>query len=149
MIFVALGTNLGDKASHIRYALARLNARGVFVLCCADCIETEPWGNLNQDTFLNTVAQVRFEGSPVELLEILLGIEKEMGRVRLEKWGPRLIDLDLIEFDGQQLQTDYLTLPHPLYLQRDFVRLPMTQIAPDFVPTGHCICLRDWLADPK
>lgn len=82
------------------------------------------------------VCEVGFEGAPHELLDLVLEIEMELGRERLFKWGPRLIDIDLVEFQSKIVQDERLTLPHPYYLQRDFVLIPLAELEPDWHPTG-------------
>ena len=136
MIFLGLGSNIGDKKQHIERALRMLSQRKVILKRCSSFYQTEPWGIEDQEEFVNIVCEVAFEGTANSLLELVLKIEIELGRERLYKWGPRLIDIDLIEFHGVLMQTEHLTLPHPYYLQRDFVLIPLTELEPDWRPTG-------------
>jgi 2-amino-4-hydroxy-6-hydroxymethyldihydropteridine diphosphokinase len=133
MIFLGLGSNLGDKRASLDTALAMLHLRGVRVLRVSPYLETAPWGVTDQDWFVNAVAEVTFSGSPEELLAICQAVELQLGRERLLKWGPRTIDIDLIEFNGEIRVSATLTLPHPLYRERDFVMLPLRQLEPDWV----------------
>ncbi len=94
--FIGLGTNMGDKQLQLETALEKIKDRGIHLLQTSTRIETEPWGGVEQDTFLNQVAEVETWMTPEDLLETLLAIEQEMGRVREVKWGPRVIDLDLL-----------------------------------------------------
>lgn len=132
MIFLSLGSNLGDKKANLEKALELLALAGVKIARISSFYETAPWGNPNQDDFVNIVVEVIFEGSATELLEIALATEQKMGRIRLEKWGPRRIDIDIIDFHRQQIQTDTLTLPHPYYKERDFVMIPLKELEPDW-----------------
>ena len=133
MIFLGLGSNLGDKTANLQMALQKLGEKGVAVLRISTILETPPWGFTEQDSFMNLVAEVGFDGTPESLLSILLGIENEMGRVREIKWGPRLIDLDILDFHRQIVQTETLSLPHPHYHERDFVMIPLRELEPDWV----------------
>lgn len=132
MIFLSLGSNLGDKRANLEKALELLALEGVEIARISSFYETAPWGNLNQDDFVNIVVEVIFDGSPAELLEIALATEQKMGRIRLEKWGPRCIDIDIIDFHRQQIQTETLTLPHPYYKERDFVMIPLKELVPNW-----------------
>lgn len=133
---LGIGTNVGDKLANLRQALAMLPAEGIFIRRVSAVYATPPWGDENQDDFLNIVVAVAFEGSPNELLEKILQIEKDMGRIRLRKWGPRLIDIDIIEFDGIIMDEQDLQLPHPFYTRRIFVVAPFAELYPEWIPTG-------------
>lgn len=132
MIFIGLGSNIGDKKANIETALQLLAAKKVAILRVAAMYENAAWGVLNQDDFVNTVAEVAFEGSAEELLRILLETEIEMGRVRIQKWGPRLIDIDIIDFHRQVIENKFITIPHPYYTQRDFVMIPLKELEPNW-----------------
>lgn len=92
---------------------------------------TAPVGGVPQGEFLNAAALVRYEGTPAQLLELLLAIEKRLGRIRREKWGPRTIDLDLLWAEGIVLETPELTLPHPHLQERAFAVVPLLDVVPD------------------
>ncbi len=130
MIFIGLGSNIGDKKANIETALQLLATKKITILRVASMYENAAWGVLNQDDFVNTVAEVAFEGSAEELLHILLETEIEMGRVRIQKWGPRLIDIDIIDFHRQVIENEFITIPHPYYTQRDFVMIPLHELEP-------------------
>ena len=134
--YVALGSNLGDKEANLRKALELLEERGVEVVKTSSFICTEPYGVTDQPQFLNGVCEVRTSLEPLELLHTLLDIEQEMGRVRLRHWGERNIDLDLLLYEDVVLDTEELKLPHPDMQNRDFVLLPLAEIAPEL---GHPI----------
>lgn len=131
--YVALGSNLGNKRENINKALELLKSHGVEITTVSTLIETEPYGVLDQPGFCNGVCAVRTELEPIQLLRLLLAIEKEMGRVRLRHWGERNIDLDLILYEDAVIKTDELNLPHPDMQNRDFVLLPLAEIAPQVV----------------
>ena len=130
---IALGSNLGDKAANLRRALELLDERGVEVVKVSTFICTEPYGVTDQPQFLNAVCQVRTSLEPLALLHTLLGIEQEMGRVRLRHWGERNIDLDLLLYEDVVMDTPELKLPHPDMQNRDFVLLPLFEIAPELI----------------
>ena len=131
--YVALGSNLGDREENLRTALKHLSANGVEVVNVSTFIETEPYGVTDQPGFVNAVCQVETELEPLELLRLLLNIEQEMGRVRLRRWGERNIDLDLLLYGDACVVSEELTLPHPDMQNRDFVLLPLAEIAPEVV----------------
>ena len=127
--YVALGSNLGDREENLRTALKHLKANDVYVVKVSTFIETEPYGVTDQPGFVNAVCQVKTELAPLELLRLLLSIEQEMGRVRLRRWGERNIDLDLLLYEDACVVSEELTLPHPDMQNRDFVLLPLAEIA--------------------
>ena len=131
--YIALGSNLGDKEANLRKALELLEKRGVEVVRTSSFICTEPYGVTDQPQFLNAVCEVRTSLAPLELLHTLLDIEQEMGRVRLRHWGERNIDLDLLLYEDVVMDTPELKLPHPDMQNRDFVLLPLVEIAPELV----------------
>ncbi len=133
LAYVALGSNLGDKEANLQKAVQLLVEHGVEVVKTSDFLCTEPYGVTDQPQFLNAVCCVRTDLEPEELLHLLLAIEQEMGRVRLRHWGERNIDLDLLLYENQILTTDDLKLPHPDMQNRDFVLLPLAEIAPALV----------------
>ena len=131
--YVALGSNLGDREEYLRTALKYLEANGVEVVKVSTFIETEPYGVTDQPGFINAVCQVETNLEPLELLRLLLKIELEMGRVRVRRWGERNIDLDLLLYEDVCVVSEELTLPHPDMQNRDFVLLPLAEIAGEVV----------------
>ena len=129
--YVALGSNLGAKGQNLRRALLLLLQQGIEVERVSSFITTAPYGVTDQPQFLNGVCRVRTVLSPLELLRTLLAVERQMGRVRLRHWGERNIDLDLLLYEDVLLDTPELRLPHPDMQNRDFVLLPLAEIAPD------------------
>lgn len=129
--YIALGSNLGDKEKNLRRALLLLTQQGVEVVRVSSFLSTEPYGVTDQPQFLNAVACVRTSLTPLALLDVLLATELAMGRVRLRHWGERNIDLDLLLYEDVVLDTKRLRLPHPDMQNRDFVLLPLAEIAPE------------------
>ena len=126
---VGIGTNIGDRAENIRNAVEALSLLpDVKVLRCASIYETEPWGFTEQQSFYNTVVEVETDKSPEMLLGACLGIEAGMGRVREFKYGPRVIDLDLLVFENYENNSPHITVPHPLIGERDFVLVPLKEL---------------------
>ncbi|MGB9811773.1 MAG: 2-amino-4-hydroxy-6-hydroxymethyldihydropteridine diphosphokinase [Dictyoglomus turgidum] len=132
-VFIAIGSNIGDRRKNIETALKKMEELGLRIIKKSSIIETEPYGYKDQDKFLNGVVLVETGFDPFELLELLLNIEKEMGRERKIKWGPRNIDLDIIFYDDLVIDTENLKIPHPDAHNRTFVMGPLSEIAPDFV----------------
>ncbi len=129
--YVGLGTNLGDKMENLYVALALLAAApAVRVLRVAGVYRTAPWGYANQDWFLNTVAELETTLAARHLLEVLLGIEARMGRRRGVRWGPRIIDLDLLLYGDRVVREPGLVVPHPRMHERAFVLVPLAELEP-------------------
>ena len=130
--YIALGSNLGDRRALIDQALSLLSAApNITVSSLSDLIETEPMGGpAGQGKFLNAAAELRCTCSAQQLLNTTQQIEKRLGRRRTEKWGPRTIDLDLLLFGDEIIDTRHLKIPHPRMHQRIFVIEPLAQIAP-------------------
>ena len=132
-IFVLLGTNLGDRIANLSEAISRMSAYKINVLRQSSIYESAPWGINDQPWFLNLVVEIETTLEANELLEALLQIETEMGRYRKQKWGPRLIDLDILYYGEQLSSSDTLHLPHPGIPNRRFTLMPLVELAPDFV----------------
>lgn len=129
---IGLGSNIGDKAGNIDRALAALDAiPGIRVTARSRYYRTAPWGVTDQDWFVNACALVETTLAPRALLDACLAIEAELGRKRLERWGPRLIDLDILFFGEETIDQPGLTVPHPHLLERAFVLVPLADIAPE------------------
>ena len=130
--FIGLGSNLGDPAAQVRRALTGLAALDeVELVRVSGFYLNPPLGPANQPWYVNAVAQVRTRLTAEELLRVLARLEAALGRVRKERWGPRLIDLDLLLYDGEISCTPELVLPHPEMHRRVFVLVPLAEIAPD------------------
>lgn len=132
-VFIALGSNLGDRVANCRRALDELEKEGVEVVSVSPLYETEPWGVADQPRFVNAAAELRTTLEPRELLELLKKIERRLGRARRERWGPREVDLDILFYGSRVVEEKGLTIPHPEAHRRAFVLVPLADIAPDFV----------------
>jgi len=130
---IGLGSNLGERDKNIRTALEKMQEKGIELLRVSSVLETEPYGYTDQPKFLNAVCLVETNLTPDQLLDVLLEIEKEMGRVRERKWGPRIIDLDIIFYEDLVLESERLIVPHPDMHNRWFVLAPLAEICPDYV----------------
>jgi len=128
--YLSLGSNIGNRESHLCHAIARLQALGP-VAAVSSLYETEPVEFTDQPWFLNCVVLLETDATPRQLLANLLAIEQEMGRVRTQKKGPRTIDIDILLFDGTIVDSPELIIPHPAMHQRRFVLEPLAEIAPE------------------
>jgi dihydropteroate synthase/2-amino-4-hydroxy-6-hydroxymethyldihydropteridine diphosphokinase len=129
-VYFSLGSNLGERRQNLRAAIAALESAGVTLSALSPIYETEPWGLAEQPAFLNMAAAGATALEPAALLRLLKQIEEDLGRQPAERWGPRLIDVDLLLYDDLVLDEDGLTLPHPRLHERAFVLAPLAEIAP-------------------
>ena len=135
--YLGLGTNIGDRLQNLKSAVRALNyLPGTEVVKISPVYETEPWGYTLQDTFYNICAEVETELSPRALLGACLGIEAAMGRERPFKYSPRIIDIDLLLYEGECSDDLELRLPHPLMGDRAFVLVPLKDILPSMALNG-------------
>jgi 2-amino-4-hydroxy-6-hydroxymethyldihydropteridine diphosphokinase len=132
LAYLSLGSNVGDREAQLREAQARLGAAGKIV-AVSSLYETEPVDFTEQPWFLNCVVGFETEQTPEELMTSILGIEQEMGRRRLQKKGPRTIDIDILLFGENVVDSPDVTIPHPAMHQRRFVLEPLAEIAPDAI----------------
>ena len=130
--YVGLGANVGDREGTIRASIAQLPG----VVAVSPLRETDPVGVTDQPQFLNGVAALETELAPRELLDVLLSVERRLGRERRERWGPRTIDLDLLLYGDEVIDEDGLTVPHPRLGERRFVLEPLADLAPKLVVPG-------------
>lgn len=131
IVYIGIGSNLGNREDNCLKALRLMEESGIKILKRSSLYETEPWGIKDQPMFINMVIQAETEKSPVELLRILKSIEDSMGRLKDIKWGPRIIDLDILFYNNLILDTPELKIPHPYLHQRAFVLMPLSEIAPE------------------
>ena len=129
LVYLSLGSNLGDREKHLRDAIQRLEAVGR-VRSVSSIYETEPVEFTDQPVFLNCAIALETSSTPTQLMQRLLEMERAMGRQRLQKKGPRTIDLDILLFGDEAVNTAGLTIPHPAMQQRRFVLEPLAEIAP-------------------
>jgi 2-amino-4-hydroxy-6-hydroxymethyldihydropteridine diphosphokinase len=128
---LGLGSNLGDRLENLRAAVALLEERDLRVTRSSRVYATDPVGGPDQPEYLNAVIEVEASGSARELLETCLAIERHMGRERGERWGPRVIDLDVLTFGEQEIDEQDLQVPHPRMHERAFVLIPLLELEAD------------------
>jgi 2-amino-4-hydroxy-6-hydroxymethyldihydropteridine diphosphokinase len=141
-VAIALGSNVGDRESHLQFAVQRL-AAALTDLRVSHCRNTSPVGVGPQPTFLNAAAVGATRLDPLGLLDLLLTVERERGRERPCPGAPRTLDLDLILYGSTVLSTDRLTVPHPRFRQRAFVLEPLADLAPDLVDPVTGLTMRE------
>ena len=130
--WLSLGANIGDPPAQLADAVDRIISQPQIALIAASSVvTTKPWGKTDQPDFANMAMSIVTSLKPLELLDVLQGIELAMGRERIEVWGPRLIDIDIIAYDRRIESSPRLTLPHPYAHERDFVLDPLREIDPD------------------
>lgn len=134
-VYLALGSNLGDRCDNLRQALDKISEK-VRILKVSSVYETPPWGYIDQPVFYNQVLCGHTSLTPLDLLTFVKEIESEMGRVKNFQNGPRLIDIDILLFGEQRVNSERLVIPHPRMTERAFVLLPLSEIEPDLVIPG-------------
>jgi 2-amino-4-hydroxy-6-hydroxymethyldihydropteridine diphosphokinase len=130
VVYLGLGSNLGNRKNNIQKALKHLRANKILIKKLSRIIETDPVGGPPQGKFLNGVAKAATDLSPGKLLATLKKIEKVIGRKKGPKYGPRVIDIDILLYDTKKIRKPDLIIPHPQMFKRDFVMRPLQQIAP-------------------
>lgn len=130
-VHICIGSNLGNREENCGKAIRFLIENGIKVSRMSSLIETEPWGVTDQPKFVNTAVEAQTDLGPEELLDALKKIESDLGRLPAERWGPRLVDLDILFYDDLVMKTDDIEIPHPYIQERDFVLKPLAEIAPE------------------
>ena len=142
-----MGTNLGDLETNLTNALNELENNEIKVLKKSRIYRTKPWGRINQPDFLNMGLEVRCDHKPLDLIRLLKQIEAKVGRKPGGiRWGPRIIDIDIIFYGTQIVKTRDLTIPHASFFERPFAIEILAEIAPDFVPPCYDKKLKDCLS---
>jgi 2-amino-4-hydroxy-6-hydroxymethyldihydropteridine diphosphokinase len=136
---LSLGGNTGDVPQAFVKALAALTAGGAEVVACSSVWRTPPWGKLDQPDFFNVAVFVQTSLSPRALLDLCLAIEKGAGRIRAERYGPRPLDIDILTYGDDVIDEPGLTIPHPRMLERAFVLVPLSEIAPEMRVEGATV----------
>jgi len=131
--YIGIGSNIGKREENCLHAIELLQRRGIIVKKRSAMYETEPWGIKEQPRFINMAVEIETRLEPKDLLGVFKEIEKGMGRKESVRWGPRIIDLDILLFEDMVLKEEDLEIPHPLMHERDFVLRPLCEIAPDRV----------------
>ena len=141
-VLLGFGGNIGDPVAAINAALQHLETHGVHVTARSHFYRTPAWGVTDQPDFVNVCAAGETALMPRDLLNLIRRIEAELGRERRERWGPRVIDIDILAYDNRVIDEPGLTIPHPHLTERAFVLVPLLDIAPDRVIAGRSV--RDW-----
>jgi 2-amino-4-hydroxy-6-hydroxymethyldihydropteridine diphosphokinase len=144
--YLSLGSNIGDRKASLCRALQAIEGNGNQLLACSAVYQTQPLEIPNQPDFLNLVAKIETFWPPQKLLECCQQVEREMGRVRNMRYGPRIIDIDILLLDNLQIELPQLTVPHPRMHQRKFVLIPLCEIAPKRVHPTLGLSIRQLLA---
>lgn len=142
VVYLGIGSNMGEREENCLRAVGLLGENGLVAGKTSSIYETEPWGVSAQPRFKNMAVEIETDLSPGEILNILKNIEKKMGRApSTEKWGPRIIDIDILLLGDMVIRGEGLEIPHPRMHERRFVLLPLSEIAPGAVhpPTGKTI----------
>jgi len=138
-VFLGLGSNIGEREANLRRAIELLDGHPqIEVRRVSSFYETAPVGYTDQPSFLNAVAEVETSLRPRELLDAALEMEGRMGRVRTIRWGPRVIDIDILLYDNERVDEEALQIPHPRMMEREFVLRPLAEIAPNLVLPNGC-----------
>ena len=132
--YIGIGSNLGTLGINCTKAIEKISStKDIKIISKSSFYQTEPIGGVQQGWFVNSAIEIKTDLSPENLLSVLLNLELAMGRIRKEKWGPRLIDLDLLLYGNLILENKDLTLPHPEIQNRKFVLIPMCEIAENLI----------------
>jgi 2-amino-4-hydroxy-6-hydroxymethyldihydropteridine diphosphokinase len=135
--YLSLGSNLGDRKVYLRQAIQKLDSNSEIILVnISNMYETAPWGVTDQPAFLNLCVALDTKLAPRALLDLCLAIEKTAGRERIQRWGPRTLDMDILIYGDKKIDEDGLIIPHPAMLDRSFVLKPLLDIAPDLILSG-------------
>ncbi|MBF2575822.1 2-amino-4-hydroxy-6-hydroxymethyldihydropteridine diphosphokinase [Listeria welshimeri] len=130
--FLSIGTNIGERLDNLNNVLKGIaDSDKNKITKVSSVYETDAVGYEDQAAFLNIVAEIETDFAPVELLDFCLALELELGRVRLFKWGPRLIDIDILLYEDVKIDTEKLKIPHPYMKERAFVMIPLLEISPE------------------
>ena len=132
--YLGLGANLGNREENIKNAISRLSSDpDILIKTRSSMIETKPYGNIDQPDFINSVIEIDTDITAENLLSKCITIENELGRKRNDKWGPRTIDIDILFYNDQIINSQKLTIPHPDLHNRKFVLHSLNEICPDFI----------------
>lgn len=135
--YLSLGSNMGNRFEMLRQAVAQLVEHpAITVTRISSLYETDPVGYTDQEPFLNMVVQLETELTAVALLDVCQAVEQNLNRKRLVRWGPRTIDLDILLYNQERIETDRLTVPHPRMDERAFVLIPLLEINPGLEAVG-------------
>ena len=132
-VYIQLGSNIGERESFIAKSMEQIEENIGKIIIESSIFETIPWGNENQNNFLNSVIKIKTPFDSFKVLKKSQEIENNLGRERVEKWGERTIDIDILFYNNEIINTTKLIIPHPLIQQRKFVLVPLSEIAPNYM----------------
>lgn len=135
--YLLIGGNIGDRLSYLKKAIRLIEQQCGTVIITSSIYETAAWGKTDQAAFLNQVLLIETDLKPESLLETILKIENSLDRKRTEKYDPRTIDIDILYYEGEEIETDQLTIPHPKISERRFVLTPLAEIEPELIDPVH------------
>lgn len=141
--YLLLGSNVGERKQNLEQAIDQIGRHAGIVKARSSTYETEPWGLKEQDFFLNLAIEISTELTPEDLMAKLKDIESAIGQPKETKWGPRAIDIDILYYDDLILETETLKIPHPQIGNRNFVLIPLIEIAGDFIDPRSNMTLDD------
>ena len=148
--YLSIGSNMGDREGLLKKSIELLNGYpDVLIQSVSSIYETDPVGFTDQPLFLNLAIKLKTSLSPQALLSIMQEVENNLERKRVQKWGPRTIDLDILLYNSVSIQTEELTIPHPRMLERAFVLIPLCEIAPDDIYPENSISLHQVLCEQR
>lgn len=133
LVYLQLGSNLGNRIQSLNLAIDMLTLEVGVIIKKSKIYESTPWGVEGQGDFLNQVVLVETIYSPQAVLEYIMNIEKEIGRIRIEKWGERIIDVDILFYNNEIIESASLCIPHKYISKRKFVLIPFAEIQPEFI----------------
>ena len=145
MVYLGIGSNIGGRENNCLRAISLLGENGLKITKRSAMYETEPWGVKDQPRFINMAVEAETDVSPRDLLALIKKIESEMGRRTGKKWGPRVIDIDILMYENIQMNEVDLSIPHSLMHEREFVLRPLSEIAPDKIHPVLCKTIRELL----
>ena len=131
-VYIQLGSNIGERKSYIAKSMEQIEENIGKIIIESSIFETIPWGYENQNNFLNSVIKIKTPFDSFEVLQKSQDIENNLGRERVDKWGERTIDIDILFYNNEIINTTKLNIPHPLIQQRKFVLVPLSEIAPNY-----------------
>lgn len=135
-VYLSLGTNIGERQENLKKAVQLLNEnKSITIEAISSIYETAPVGYVDQPNFLNIALYIKTELNPQDTLAVCQSVENALGRVRDIRWGPRIIDLDILLYNDENIETDHLLVPHPRMFERAFVLVPLLEIAKE--PLGE------------
>lgn len=146
-IFLLLGTNIGHLKKNLDSALNKIQGHNIRIVKKSKMYKTKPWGSNNQPDFLNMVIEIDCDYSAAELLTVLKNIESKMGRKKTRRWGPRVIDVDILFYGDRVIKSKNLIIPHKEFLNRPFAIKLLAEIAPDFILPFSTKRVKDFLPD--